>query len=157
MEKSMAGRKKSRRKAALAIQPSAAAFEKFKAAGVAIGVDQRSMERIALRLRGRSQSAQGGRLKLDDRELLALVDDGIARAFEYLDDVALGNANARDVATVIGILADKRKHLRAESPDDLESEDLGKLDALMSAVNEELARRGKLIDVTPGAAPEGAP
>ena len=149
----MAGRKKSKRKAALAVQPTAEAFESFRAAGVAIGVDPLSMERTVARLQGRSLSTSGARLKLDDRELLGLIDDGIARAFGFLDDVALGNANARDVATVIGILADKRKHLRADSPEDLDGEDLGKLDELLAAVNEELARRGKLIDVTPGAAP----
>ena len=111
----MAGRPKSRAKKnrALAAAPSPDALERFKQAGVECGFDTRAMETFVARLQGSSLST-GGRLKLDNKELLALLDDGIARAFEVLDNFALGKASARDVATIIGILTDKRRLLRDE-------------------------------------------
>ena len=93
-----------------------------------------------------------GRLKLDDKELLALVDDGIARAFQVLDDFALGEASARDVATIIGILTDKRQILKGEPTAILRYEDMRKLDDFLEDVSKELKRRGEapeVIDVTP--------
>ena len=157
LEKFMAGRKKSKSRA-LAVRPSAAEFEKFKAAGIAIGVDARSMERTVARLQGRSLSAKGGRLKLSDKELLALVDDALARAFQFLDDFALGQATARDVAVTIGVLTDKRRLLREEPTAIMKHQDMRKLDEFLEKVSEELKRRGdgpEVIDVTP--APEVAP
>ena len=90
-----------------------------------------------------------GRLKLDDKELLALVDDGIARAFQVLDDFALGQATARDVATIIGILTDKRRLLRDQPTAITKFEDMRKLDDFLEQVSKELMRRGELVDVTP--------
>ena len=66
-----------------------------------------------MRLQGRPPSADG-RLKLDDTELLALIDDGIARAFQNLDDFSLGQSSARDLSVTIGVLTDKRKALQPE-------------------------------------------
>ncbi len=141
--------RKSKTSGALAVQPSAAAFAAFKAAGVAIGVDARAMERLVARLQGRSLSAKGGRLTLDDRELLSLVDDGIARSFQVLDAFALGQASARDVATIIGILTDKRRLLRDEPTAIMKFQDMRKMDEILESVAKELKRRGKVIDVTP--------
>ena len=151
----MAGRSKSK---TLAVRPSAEAFKKLKAAGVACGVDARSMEGLVARLRGRSLSAKVGRLKLDDKELLALVDDALARAFQFLDDFALGQATARDVAVTIGVLTDKRRLLREEPTSIMKHQDMRKLDEFLEEVSKELKRRGdgpEVIDVTP--APEVAP
>ncbi len=94
-----------------------------------------------------------GRLKLDDKELLALLDDGIARAFEVLDNFALGEASARDVATIIGILTDKRQILKGGPTAIVKFEDMRKLDEFLEDVSKELKRRGdeKVIDVTPPA------
>ena len=93
-----------------------------------------------------------GRLKLDDKELLALLDDGIARAFEVLDNFALGAATARDVATIIGILTDKRQIMKGEPTEILQYQDMRKLDEFLVQAVAELKRRGEVIDVTPGAA-----
>ncbi len=146
----MAGRPKSRarKNRSIVAAPSPDALERFKKAGVECGFDGRAMERFLARLQGSSLST-GGRLNLDDKELLALVDDGIARAFQVLDDFALGEASARDVATIIGILTDKRRLLREEPTAILRYEDMGKLDAFLEEVSKELLRRGELVDVTP--------
>ena len=155
----MAGRSKTRarKNRALAAVPSPDALERFKQAGVELGFDACAMERFLARLQGSSLST-GGRLKLDDKELLALVDDGIARAFQVLDDFALGQASARDVATIIGILTDKRRLLREEPTVITRYEDMGKLDEFLEQVSKELKRRGdgpEVIDVTP--TPDAAP
>lgn len=62
----MAGRPKRRTKmkAALAVQPAPADFKAFEAAGVKVGVDSRAMRQIVARLQNRSEMADGGRLKL---------------------------------------------------------------------------------------------
>ena len=136
----MAGKKKSKTNGALAVQPSAGAFKRLEAAGIECGVDPRSMQQLVTRLQGRPLSA-GGRLKLDDVELISLIDDRLARAFEALDDFALGQSSARDLSVTIGVLTDKRRILRPEN-DDLDTEDIKKLDALLEAVNSEMERRG---------------
>ncbi len=149
----MAGRPKTRAKKsrALAAAPSPDALERFKQAGVELGFDARAMESFVARLQSCSLSTRG-RLKLDDKELLALLDDGIARAFEVLDNFALGEASARDVATIIGILTDKRQILKGEPTAIVKFEDMRKLDEILEQVSKELKRRENVIDVTP--APE---
>ncbi len=149
----MAGRPKSRarKNRSIVAAPSPEALERFKQAGVECGFDARAMERFVARLQGSSLSTRG-RLKLDDKELLALVDDGIARAFEVLDNFALGQASARDVATIIGILTDKRQILKGEPTAIVKFEDMRKLDEILEQVSAELKRRENVIDVTP--APE---
>lgn len=137
--------------------PSPDALERFKKAGVECGFDGRAMERFVARLQGCSLSTRG-RLKLDDKELLALLDDGIARAFQVLDDFALGEASARDVATIIGILTDKRQILKGEPTAIVKFEDMRKLDEILEEVSKELKRRENVIDVTlapetPGVSP----
>ncbi len=158
----MAGRPKSRAKQnrSIVAAPSPEALERFKQAGVECGFDARAMETFVARLQGSSLSTRG-RLKLDDKELLALLDDGIARAFEVLDNFALGEASARDVATIIGILTDKRQILKGEPTAIVKFEDMRKLDEFLEEASRELRRRGdgpEVIDVTPApVANRGAP
>ena len=153
LERSMAGKRKSRVKAnrALAAAPSPEDFKQFERLGVKFGIDPRAMGRLVTRLRKRPLSASG-RLKLDDRELLALIDDRLALALEYLDDVVFGEANARDLATSIGILTDKRRLLREEPTAIVKFQDMRKLDEFLEDVSKELKRREKVIDVTPSPA-----
>ena len=133
----------------LAVQPTADAFERLKLAGVECGVDERAMQQLVVRLQGRPPSADG-RLKLDDTELLALIDDGIARAFQNLDDFSLGQSSARDLSVTIGVLTDKRKSLQPEDGGPvqsyLEREDIDEAILIMA---EEIKRRGKLAEVVP--------
>ena len=106
----MAGKSKSKTNGMLAVQPSADDFEELKAVGVRCGIDPRAMQQLVTRLQGRPPSAEG-RLKLDDAELLSLIDDKLARAFQNLDDFSLGQSSARDLSVTIGVLTDKRKML----------------------------------------------
>ena len=132
----------------LAVQPTADAFERLKLAGVECGVDERAMQQLVVRLQGRPPSADG-RLKLDDVELLSLIDDGIARAFQNLDDFSLGQSSARDLSVSIGILTDKRKSLQPEDSSAVQRyQDIKKVNEVGRLLVEEMKRRGELIDVT---------
>ena len=151
----MPGKSKSKTNGMLAVQPSADAFKRLEAAGVECGVDPRSMQQLVTRLQGRPLSASG-RLKLDDVELLSLIDDRLARAFHNLDDFSLGQSSARDLSVTIGVLTDKRRLLRPESDQPFQRyEDMKKLDELLEVIGKELERRKKLADVTP--TPAAAP
>ncbi len=148
----MAGRPKSRAKKnrALAAAPSPGALERFKAAGIACGYDLSTMERLAARCQGRPLSARGRRL--DDQELLAVIDDRLARVFDYFDDHTLSKMDGRNLLVGAGILIDKRQVLRGEPTAITRFQDMRKLDELLVAVDKELKRRGKLVDVTPAPA-----
>ncbi len=79
----MAGRPKTRARKAreLAVQAAPEDFENFKAAGIKCGFDSDTMERLAARCQGEAPSAKD-RVKLDDVELLAVIDDRLSRVFE---------------------------------------------------------------------------
>ena len=128
----------------LAVQPTTDAFQRLKQAGVECGVDPRAMEQLVVRLQGRPPSADG-RLKLDDTELLALIDDGIARAFQNLDDFSLGQSSARDLSVTIGVLTDKRKSLQPEDGGPVQRfKDIRKLEEVGKLLLEEMQRRGEV-------------
>ena len=150
MERSMAGRPRSRVKAnrALAVQPSPEALERFKKAGVAIGYDLDTMERLAARCQGTPPSARG-RVRLDDVELLAVIDDRLARVFEFFDDHVLGKMDGRNLMVAAGILTDKRQILKGDPTAIIKLQDMRKLDDILEAAVKELKRRPKMIDVTP--------
>ena len=131
------------------VQPTAESFERLKHAGIECGSDPRAMKQLVIRLQVRPPAK--GRLKLDDKELLALIDDRLARAFAFLDDFTLGQASARDLTVNIGILTDKRQLLRGEPTVITRLEDVKKLDELAAMLEVEMKRRGKIIDITPEA------
>ena len=142
------GKAKKKTSGVLTVQPPTEAFERLKLAGIECGVDPRAMEQLVVRLQGRPPSADG-RLKLDDTELLALIDDGIARAFQNLDDFSLGQSSARDLSVTIGVLTDKRKSLQPEDGGPVQRyQDIKKVNEVGRLLVEEMKRQGELIDVT---------
>ena len=152
----MAGRPKTRAKKnrALAVQPTPEDLDRFKAAGIACGYDANTMDRLAARCQGRPLSARG-RVRLDDVELLATIDDRLERVLDYLDDHALSKMDGRNLMVAAGILIDKRQILRGEPTAITQFQDFRKLDDYLKQAAEELRRRGDgpdVIDVTPGAA-----
>ena len=155
----MAGRPRSRAKArakasgTLAVQPSAAAFKRLEQAGIECGVDPLAMEQLVMRLQGRPKSAEG-RLKLDDQELLSLIDDKLARAFQNLDDFALGQSSARDLSVTIGVLTDKRKALKPDGGPITTYKDYQKMDEVLKGLHAEAVRNGWLDN--DGLTPKGA-
>ncbi len=152
LEESMAGRSKSK---ALAAKPSAEALERFKKAGIAVGYDPDTMERLAARCQGRPPSARG-RLRLDEQELMAVIETALAKVFEYFDDHALAQMSGRDLLVGAGILFDKRQLLKGEPTAITKFQDMRNMEELMEMFTKEAARRGKLVDVTPDPATEPA-
>ncbi len=147
----MAGKSKSKSNGMLAVQPSAGAFKRLEAAGVECGIDPRAMQQLVTRLQGRPLSA-GGRLKLDDVELISLIDDRLGRAFQALDDFSLGQSSARDLSVTIGVLTDKRKALKPENDGPYQPyKEMKKLDEVLVELAKEMKRRGLLYEVTPPA------
>ncbi len=135
--------KKSKINGGLVVQPTTDAFERLKLAGIECGVDPRSMEQLVVRLQGRPSSPEG-RLKLDDKELLALIDDGIARAFKNLDDYSLGLSSARDLSVTIGVLTDKRKILQPEDGSPVRRyQEIEDIDETILMLAEEIKQRRK--------------
>ena len=136
--------KKSKINGGLVVQPTTDAFERLTQAGIECGVDPRAMEQLVVRLQGRPSSADG-RLKLDDKELLALIDDGIARAFQNLDDYSLGLSSARDLSVTIGVLTDKRKILQPEDAGPVQAyKAIKDIDETILIFAEEIKRRREL-------------
>ncbi len=150
----MAGRPKARaRKKAreLAVQASPEDFSNFKAAGIKCGFDSDTMDRLTARCQGPMPSAKD-RVKLDDVELLAMIDDRLSRVLAYLDDHALSKMDGRNLMVAAGILIDKRQLLSDRPTAITQYADWRKLDEVIEDALAELKRRGKLIDVTPGTA-----
>ena len=149
----MAGRSKSKN-GTVVVVPSQDAFERLKEAGVECGIDARAMTQLVSRLRGRVPSAKG-RLKIDDVELLSLVNDRLALAFEFLDDFSLGQSSARDLSVTIGVLTDKRHSLKPENDTPIQRfKDMRKLDEVLKELHAEAVRSGWLDK--DGLTPEGA-
>ncbi len=147
LEKTLVGRSKSKKNRAVAAAPSPEALERFKQAGVAVGYDPDTMQRLAARCQGRAPSARGRRL--DDVELLSVIEGRLASVLEYFDDHTLGKMSGRDLVVAAGILTDKRQLLRGEPTAITRFQDIRKMDEILEAVAKELKRRGKVIDVTP--------
>ena len=149
----MAGQPKTRARKAreLAVQASPEDFAKFKAAGIKCGFDSDTMERLVARFQGGLLSAKG-RVKLDDVELLAVIDDRLSRVLAYLDDHTLSKMDGRNLMVAAGILIDKRQLLNDKPTAITQYSDMKKLDDVIEEALAELKRRGKMIDVTPGTA-----
>ena len=93
--------------------------------------------------------------------MAAVIDDRLARVFEYFDDHVLGKMDGRNLMVAAGILTDKRQLLKGEPTAITRYEDMRKLDDFLEEVSKELKRRGaagEVIDVTPeGAVGAGPP
>ncbi len=152
MEEAVAGRSKSKKNRAVAAAPSPEALERFKAAGIACGYDPDTMERLAARCQGRPPSARG-RFRLNEQELMAVIETGLAKVFEYFDDHTLAQMSGRDLLVGAGILIDKRQLLRGEPTAITKFQDMRHMDEVMEMFRKEAARRERLapIDVTPEA------
>ncbi len=115
------------------------------------------MDRLAAQCQGKPPSARG-RVRLDDVELLAMIEDRLEWVLDYLDHHALAKMKGEKLMIAAGILIDKRQLLKGEPTQITKYEDMRKLDEFLESVSKELKARGEgpdVIDVTPG--PAAAP
>ncbi len=90
-------------------------------------------------------------------EIETLLEDRGRRALEYLDDFALAQSSARDLAVIAGIAIDKTQLLAGEPTQIHKIQDMLEIDEKLKAVYAELERRGMLITVDPLDRPEVTP
>ena len=148
----MAGKKKSKRKTALAVQPSAAALERFKAAGIACGYEPAAMDRLAARCEV-VPLADRARVTLTDPELSALIDDRLAWMFEFIDGYTIARMSGRDLLVGLGILFDKRQLLKGEPTAVTRFLDMRNMDEVMDMFRKEMVRRDRLAPPGNGSPP----
>lgn len=86
--------------------------------------------------------------RLDDKELLARIEDIAARLVNSFTDAELMRMAPTQKGILLGILIDKRQILRGQPTAILSIEDRRNLLELVPALVREVERRG-LIDVTP--------
>lgn len=92
-------------------------------------------------------AAEGRELR--DPEVVRLLTKKIDLALVYLDDQALADAKAKDLADIVSKLIDKRQLLMGEPTSVVSIEDRRQRHELLDALKAELERRQKTIDVTP--------
>ncbi len=83
-----------------------------------------------------------------------MIDDRLARVFEYFDDHVLGKMDGRNLMVAAGILTDKRQLLRGEPTAITKFLDMRNMNEVMEMFRKEAARRERLAPVD--AAPEPA-
>ncbi len=143
------GCKTAKKSNVVVFQPPPEALERLKQAGIDCGISAQIMKVLVERLRVRTGPLNGKRRKLDDKEIVDLIDDRLARTLGYLDDFTLAQASARDLAVTSGVLIDKRQLLKGQPTHIWKVEDIRKLAELGKVLHEEMERRGMLVDVTP--------
>ena len=84
----------------------------------------------------------------DDREVIERLRQARDRALDYLDDVTLASAPAKDLANIVAVLTDRIQLLSGQPTQIMRVEDRRTLNELGEALFNELNRRGiKTIDV----------
>jgi hypothetical protein len=119
------------------------------------GLSQVTMQSLLRRHRARSQPVVEELKRVRTDELQALLDDRATRALGWLDDAAMSQASARDLAIVVGILLEKRQLLRGEPTQILTVDDRRTLNEIAASVMKECHRRGMVIEGAFTEVPEG--
>lgn len=114
-----------------------------------VGVPPATAQALIERLKTRYSPAVAEMRQHTTRDFQKLLDERMMMALEYLGDVTMAGASAKDLAIVFGILAEKRALLRGEPTSIVRHEDRMALAELLPAVLHEAARRGMTIDLTP--------
>ena len=120
------------------------------------GLDPAVMARMLDRVKSKYQPVLGEMRTVKTQGILAKIEDRLDRALDYLDDLALAGASAKDLAIIVGILAEKRQLLRGEPTHIMSSTERMSVNELVPALLREAEKRGltvqnddKMIDITP--------
>ena len=81
--------------------------------------------------------------------LLEKIEGKLNMALDFLDEVVLSQASAKDLAIIIGILTEKRQLLSGEPTQILSVQERDHLDGLAGAMFAEMRRRGDTMDMVP--------
>ena len=124
-------------------------FQTLIAAARATGMSSSVCKGLIKRLRAQYQPVVRELKKINTGELVDMLTQKAHMALEYLDEYAMSQASAKDIAIVIGIVLEKRNLLRGEPTQIISSTDRKGLDELGRELAKEIQRRGMTIDVTP--------
>lgn len=105
---------------------------------------RRAQEEAARQRAQRRRPLPARQRKLDPSRLSAMLDDRLDRALEYLDDELLLSASPKDLAIVVGVLADKRALSRGEATHIVSFADRKKTQELLPELVKEAVRRGMI-------------
>ena len=122
-------------------------FASFLAAAKELGLKTHTTQRLVQRLRAQYQPVLSELRKFQKDEFLGLLEDRAHRALEYMDDYTLANANAKDLAIIVGILMEKRQLLRGEPTQILSIEERAGMSDLIPKLLREAERRGLSVGV----------
>ena len=122
-------------------------FASFIQAAKDLGLKPRVAQRLVQRLRAQYQPVLSELRKFQKDEFLELLEDRAHRALEYMDDYNLANANAKDLAIIVGILMEKRQLLRGEPTQILSIEERAGMGELIPRLLQEASRRGLSVGV----------
>ncbi len=141
------------KKAAQVLEAVAVPFDRIKVTALAkaVGLPITTLNNLIRRYETRYLPVTQELRKVTTEEIKALLDDRLHKALTYLDDFVFAQANAKDLAIISGIMAEKRAMLRGEPTVILGTEERKSLNALAEALRQELERRTMtpMIDVTP--------
>ena len=112
---------------------------------------QTGAEALAVRLERQSTSYMAELGEITDKGLSDEMRRLVALYVWHLghNPEALARSSSRDVATIMGILVDKAQLLRGEPTQITRLQDVKTLDEVGKMLQDEMERRGKIIDVTP--------
>ena len=125
--------------------------EKFRALAKAAGMPEKMANGLMTRIRANYSNVMKEVRLLKGQELLDTLHAKISKALEYLDDYALANASAKDLAVIVAVLIDKVQILGGLPTQVIYINVSHKLEVMMPAFMQEAARRGITLDATPSA------
>ena len=115
--------------------------------GQELGLDPKILKRMIERVRSRYQPVLEEMQEHSTQSILGLLNDRIGRALGYLDDYALADASAKDLAIIVGILLEKHQLLQNRPTHIISVEERMALNELVPEIVREAQRRGMTIDL----------
>ena len=124
-------------------------FMTIKAAAKQCNFPESTLKALMRRMKTAYQPLNEAIREIKDDEMVLLLEDRAHRCVTFIDDLNMGGAGVRDLAISAGVLIDKARLLKGQPTQITRLEDVKKLDELAEMLNEEMKRRGRLIDITP--------
>lgn len=124
-------------------------FFKVSELAHALGLKPATVQALVDRLQRRYQPVVAEIRKVTTGDILALAEERLQMALEYMTDVKLAEASGRDLAVIVGILTEKRALLRGEPTQIVSNADRANLMELLPELLKEAQRRGMVVDLNP--------
>ncbi len=132
--------------AAAAIDAATDPFTSVRKAAKMAGLPKTTTQRLIARLKTQYKPLSDELVSLKTADVLALIDDRIAKTLHHLNDEKIAGANAYQQALILGILIDKARLLRGEATVIVSHEKRKEMDELFVLLVQEGKRRGLTID-----------